>query len=155
MSFGKKLLLGVAGLALVAGFVAADCAHAAPTPTLFGDTGVCDPWYPTNCYAPLARVSAGAGQFGLSIASATAPTVPDGTTAILVVPVGTNNTTSQCLIWRDDGTDPSGTVGNGLATGQPMWYYIRKSTTLSAPNPSFKVIAATGATCTVNFNYYK
>lgn len=155
MSFGKKLLLGAAIGGLFAGYAAADAAHAAPIPALYGDSGVCDPWYPQNCYAPMGRVGVAPGQFGLSIASAVAPTVPDGATGVLVLPVGTNNTSGQCLLWEDDGASPTGTVGNGLAAGQYMWYYVKKSTTLSVINPNFQVIAATGATCTVNFTYYK
>lgn len=151
----SKILGAVALVALLAGYGTLDLALGAPAPTIYGDTGVCDPWYPQNCYAPLQRVPLAGGQFSLSIATATAPTVPDGATAVLVMPVGTNNTSGQCLLWRDDGTDPTASVGNPAAAGQPFWYHVKRSATLSTINPNFKVIAASGATCTVNFNYYQ
>lgn len=132
-------------------------ASAAPPPTLFGDVGVCDPWYVQSCAAPLGRLKpATAGdQFAVVIAAATAPTPPSDATGVLVLPVGVNNSTGQCLLWRDDGTAPTGTVGNAVGVGIPLWYYVKTSATSSTLNPNFKVIAATGATCTVNFIYFK
>lgn len=130
-------------------------AFAAPPSTLFGDVGVCDPWYPQNCSAPLGRLKAGGDQYGASTAAALAPTIPSGATGILVVPVGTNNTSGQCLMWRDDGTDPTGTVGNPIAAGQPMWYYVKTSATNSAPLSALRLITATGATCAANLIYLK
>lgn len=132
-------------------------AFAAPPPTLFGSVGVCDPWFPQSCSAPLGRIKpAVAGdQFGVSIAAATAPTAPSDATGVMVLPVGTNNSSGQCLLWRDDGTSPTTTVGNGVGAGVPLWYYVKTSATSSVLNPNFKVIAASGATCTVNFVYFK
>lgn len=147
------MLLGLA--MLMALFTLAS--HAAPAPTLFGDVGVCDPWYPQRCTAPLGRQKpAVAGdQFGVTISAATAPTTPSDATGVLVIPLGTNNTTGGCLLWRDDGTDPTSTVGNPVGAGVPMWYYVKSSAISSTLNAAFKVIAASGATCTVNFIYFK
>jgi hypothetical protein len=36
-----------------------------------------------------------------------------------------------------------------------MWYSVKTSPTLSAPNPAIKFITATGATCAANFSYFK
>lgn len=151
----KRILFGALLIGLASGFLAQDRAMSAPAPTLYGDGGVCDPWYPQNCLAPLGRVAVPGAQMGLAVASATAPTVPTGALAVLVLPVGTNNTSGQCLLWQDDGTAPTASVGNGLAAGQAMWYYIKASSTSSTINPNFKVIAASGASCTVNFSYYR
>lgn len=149
----QGLLVGLAVLALW--LLSTLHGYSAPPTTLSSDVGVCDPWYPQNCYAPLGRVQAGSNQYGVSIAAAVAPTIPDGALGVLVVPRGTNNSSGECLLWRDDGTNPTATVGNPVAQGQALWYYVKSSATSSAPNSSFKVIAASGATCTANFLYYK
>lgn len=150
---GKKLLGGaIIAVALLAG---ASSLRAAPPTTLSSDVGVCDPWFPQNCFAPLGRLRAGGDQYGLNIASATAPTMPSGTLGILVIPRGSNNTAGECLLWRDDATDPTGLVGNPVAAGQPFWYFVKTSSSNSTPNGDFKVIQADSATCTVNFLYFK
>lgn len=147
------MLLGLA--MLMALFTLAS--HAAPAPTLFGDVGVCDPWYPTSCSAPLGRLKPAipGDQFGVTISSAVAPTLPSDATGVMVLPVGTNNTTGACLLWRDDGIAPTSTVGNAVGAGIPLWYYVKKSAANSAINPNFQVIAASGASCTANFIYFK
>lgn len=86
-------------------------------------------------------------QTALSIASATAPTVPATATILVFQPQGTNNSSGQCLIYRDDGTNPTGTTGIGVGAGQTVTYFVASS--------PIKFIAATGATCTVTITYYK
>ena len=86
-------------------------------------------------------------QRGLSIAAATAPTIPATATYLLAQPQGTNNSSGVCLFWQDDGTDPTASAGQALSALQPLW---RKVT-----SDGIKFIAATSATCTVTISYYK
>ena len=151
--FWSGVLLLIAIFALLS-ILSAQPAAAQPG-VVSQDVGVCDPWFPKNCSAPLGRVSAGTNEFGVSIATSTAPTIPSGTLAILVMGVGTNNASGQCLMWRDDGTAPTGTVGNPLPANVPFWYFIKTSATSSLVNSALRLIAATGATCAANFSYYK
>lgn len=51
-----------------------------------------------------------------SLAAATAPTVPVGTTMMLVMVEG------QDVRWRDDGTAPTATVGMLVTVGQTLQY---------------------------------
>jgi hypothetical protein len=49
-----------------------------------------------------------------SLSSATALTVPTGATVAVIIPE------TQAIRWRDDGTNPTASVGMPLASGQPM-----------------------------------
>lgn len=51
-----------------------------------------------------------------SLSSATALTVPAGTKLVLVTPQ------TQAVRWRDDGTDPTASVGYPLAVGAELQY---------------------------------
>ena len=86
-------------------------------------------------------------QTALTISSATALTVPATATTALVQAQGTNNTSGVCLYWRDDGTNPTGSVGQQMAAGATMFYHVT-----SLP---IKMFAATGATCVATISYYK
>ena len=52
----------------------------------------------------------------------------------------------DALRWRDDGTDPTSSVGMELADGDSIWYY--------GDLESLKVIATTG-TGILNVSYYR
>lgn len=75
-----------------------------------------------------------------SLSSATALTVPAGTTMCLVIPQ------TQAVRWRDDGTDPSATVGQPLGVGSELVY-----TAGSLPRLKFIQQAASA---TINVTYY-
>jgi hypothetical protein len=75
-----------------------------------------------------------------SIDAATALTVPDGTSLALIIPA------AQAVRWRDDGVNPSATVGQPLAVGSELRY---DSVSISA----FRVIAQT-AGAILNVTYY-
>lgn len=62
-----------------------------------------------------------------SLAAATGLTIPEGTTTVVMT------AEAQAVRWRDDGTDPTASVGMPLAVGVPFEY---TATGLS----SFKVI---------------
>lgn len=100
---------------------------------------------------PVAAANSGVAvagtQVGLAISSATALTVPSGATVALIQAQGTNNTSGQCLFWRDDGTNPTTTAGQALANGASMYYAIQ--------GLPIKLIAASSATCTATISYYK
>jgi hypothetical protein len=51
-----------------------------------------------------------------SLSSAESLTVPKNARWALIIPE------TQAVRWRDDGTDPSATVGMPLAVGQPLQY---------------------------------
>ena len=51
-----------------------------------------------------------------SLSSATALTVPAGTSVAIIIPQ------TQAVRWRDDGTNPSSTVGYPLAVGSELYY---------------------------------
>ena len=51
-----------------------------------------------------------------SLGTATALTIPAGTRLILITP------TTQAVRWRDDGTNPTATVGYPLAVGAELLY---------------------------------
>lgn len=97
--------------------------------------------------APAAVAALAGTQTGLSIATATALTVPTGATIALIQAQGTNNTSGACLFWRDDGTNPTNSTGSQMAAGASMFYKVT-----SLP---IKLIAASGATCTATISYYK
>lgn len=86
-------------------------------------------------------------QTALSIATATAPTVPATATILVAQAQGTNNASAQCLFWRDDGTNPTGSAGQFLGAGSTLVYKVS-----STP---IKFIQATSATCTVTIAYYR
>lgn len=52
----------------------------------------------------------------VGLAAATALTVPKGSTLAIITPE------AQAVRWRDDGTDPSATVGYPLAVGSELRY---------------------------------
>lgn len=85
-------------------------------------------------------------QRGVSIATSTGMTIPTGATTAIVQAQGTNTAGGICLFWQDDGTAPTGTAGQALAANN--------SITVPAI-AAFKMIAATGATCTASISYYK
>ncbi len=96
----------------------------------------------------VAVVGALAGtQRGTSIASATALTIPMGATEALIQAQGSNNSAGVCLYWQDDGTNPTASAGQQMAAGASMYYKVS-----SLP---IKLIAATGATCTITVSYYE
>ena len=74
-----------------------------------------------------------------SLASAAALTVPANTTVALI------QAESQSIRWRDDGTDPTTSVGMVLAAGESLFF----TGTLSA----FKAIEIS-ASATLNISYY-
>ena len=75
-----------------------------------------------------------------SLSSATALTVPAGTALAIVIPQ------TQAVRWRDDGTNPSSTVGYPLAVGQELYYD-------SASIGALKFIEQT-ASAAINVCYY-
>lgn len=85
-------------------------------------------------------------QVGLTISSATAPTVPVGATVLLIQAQGSNNGTNECLFWRDDGTNPTGTTGQGIGALGSLYYQVK-----AVP---IMLIQATGASCTATISYY-
>lgn len=93
-----------------------------------------------------ALVPVAPSQTGLAISSATGMTIPTGATVALVQAQGTNGATGVCLLWRDDGSNPTAGSGQGLAANSSIW--IKTSS-------AFKMIAATGATCAAVISYYK
>ena len=95
-----------------------------------------DPW-----------VAVAGTQRALSIASATALTIPATATFAVIQAQGTNNTSGVCLYWQDDGTNPTNAAGQQMSAGQSLVYNV---STLP-----IKLIAASGATCTATISYYK
>lgn len=79
--------------------------------------------------------------------SAQGLTVPTGAKYADFFPEGAPGTNNKCLRYRDDGTNPTASVGSGLDPDQLLLGY---SGSLSA----IKFINATGATCTLTINYY-
>lgn len=92
---------------------------------------------------PASLASAGAGQFGLSVASTgavTALTVPPGATSAQITVSGAN------IRYRDDGTDPTTTVGMPVYQAS-SWFY-------SGPLSAIKFYAQSG-TATLDVLFYK
>ena len=75
-----------------------------------------------------------------SLSSATALTIPAGCALAIVIPQ------TQAVRWRDDGTNPTGSVGYPLAVGQELYYD-------SASLPALKFIEQT-ASAAINVCYY-
>jgi hypothetical protein len=75
-----------------------------------------------------------------SLASSTALTVPDGTCLALIQAQG------QDVRWRDDGTDPTATVGMLLSAGESMEYDVADVAVVE-----FIQVAATAI---LNVSYY-
>lgn len=93
-------------------------------------------------------VTAVAGtQVGLSIATATALTVPAGAMLAIINAQGANNPSGICLYWRDDGTNPTNSAGQALSALATLNYKV-------AALP-IKLIAASGATCTATISYFQ
>lgn len=86
-------------------------------------------------------------QRALSIATATALTIPSTATVALIQAQGTNNSSGVCLYWQDDGTNPTDAAGQQLAAQGSVYYAVT-----SLP---IKLIAANGASCTATISYYK
>ena len=74
-----------------------------------------------------------------SISATTALTVPGGSTVAMI------QAEAQAVRWRDDGTNPTASVGMNLAAGQTMWY--------TGPLASIKFIQVTSGAI-VNVSYY-
>ena len=87
---------------------------------------------------PAALTSKGYQQL-TSLSAATALTVPSGATVALI------QAESQSIRWRDDGTNPTPTVGMVLAAGESVFF----TGSLSA----FKAIEIT-ASAKLNISYY-
>jgi len=75
-----------------------------------------------------------------SLSSATGLTVPDGTSLVLA------QAETQSVRWRDDGTNPSATVGMIIAAGDVLSY--------TGDAKSLKFIE-TAASAKLNVSYYK
>lgn len=75
-----------------------------------------------------------------SLSSATGLTIPAGTSKIIVTP------TTQAVRWRDDGTNPTSTVGYPLAAGSELVY-------TAAQKGSLKFIEQ-AASAVLNICYY-
>lgn len=75
-----------------------------------------------------------------SLAAATGLTIPDGTSLIIIQPQ------TQAVRWRDDGTDPTATVGYPLAVGSELRY-------TSASFPRLRFIEQ-AASATLNVVFY-
>jgi hypothetical protein len=102
----------------------------------------------TSVPVSAAPISAIAGtQENISIATATALTVPMGATLAIIQAQGTNNSSGVCLYWRDDGTNPTNAAGQALSAFATLSYKVS-----SLP---IKLIAASGATCTATISYYQ
>lgn len=85
-------------------------------------------------------------QVNVTISAATGLTVPVGATYALIQAQGSNNTNGVCLFWRDDGTNPTNAAGQALAANQTLPYTVT--------GMPIKLIAASGATCTMSVSYY-
>lgn len=96
---------------------------------------------------PFAPTIVAGTQRGVSMAAATALTIPATATMALISVAGTNNNGDVCAYWQDDGTNPTGSAGNPLAAGAYLPY--------NGSGLPIKLIQATGATCTFNAAYYK
>lgn len=84
--------------------------------------------------------SAGAGQYGVGLTSATSLTVPTGATiAQICVAGGTAN-------YRDDGTAPTASVGIPWGAGCAAY---------GGPLATVQFINQTGSTATLSVSYYK
>lgn len=97
--------------------------------------------------APYTPTAVAGTQRGVSMVTATALTIPATSTTALISVGGTNNASGICAYWQDDGTSPTGSAGNPLASGAYLPY--------NATGLPIKLIQATGATCTFNAAYYK
>lgn len=75
-----------------------------------------------------------------SLAAATALTVPAGTSFALI------NAETQDVRWRDDGTDPSATVGMLIAAGSTLQY--------EAADLAIIKFIQTAASAKLNISYY-
>jgi len=74
-----------------------------------------------------------------SLSAATALTVPTGATMALIVPE------TQAVRWRDDGTDPTASVGMPVAVGESLNY--------DGDLKRIRFIQQT-ASATINVSYY-
>ncbi len=135
--------LMVAALALSPLSVFAQSSATPVVPGSLSQTGC--PTGVTTCFAPVLTAIAGT-QTNVSMASATALTVPANAQLAVITVVGTNNTSGICAYWRDDGTSPTGTTGQPLASLTGVTYFVK--------NLPIKLIQATGASCTFSVAYY-
>ena len=101
----------------------------------------------TACFVPSSPSTALAGtQTAVSLAAATALTVPTGATLAIITVEGTNNAGGICARWRDDGTDPDATTGMTLVAGADFLY--------TGDFSAIKFIE-TAASAKLNVSYYK
>lgn len=94
---------------------------------------------PANAQAIIGLRSLGYAQMTSLAAATPLPSVPSGTEEAFIVCTG------QTVYWRDDGTDPTATVGMPLVANQPFPY--------TGPIPRIKLIQST-ATAVCNITYY-
>lgn len=142
----KKLLSGLFALSLLFPIGAVAQTAAQVTPGYMTTIGC--PGGLTACFVPNNPATSKVGQqTSVSLASATALTVPTGATLAVITVEGTNNGSGVCARWRDDGTAPTASAGNPLASLAVMSYQVT-----SLP---IKLISATGATCSMDVSYYR
>lgn len=95
---------------------------------------------PSPCFIPSALVFPLGYQQITSLSSSTALTLPTGASMAVVI------AESQTVRWRDDGTNPTASVGMPLTVNSPMVY--------TGPLASLKFIQTT-ASATLNIAYYR
>ena len=86
-------------------------------------------------------------QKNVTMTGATALTIPIGATTALISVSGTNNGSGICAYWEDDGTNPTTSAGQPLASLGFIYFHVN-----SLP---IKLIQASGASCTFNANFYR
>lgn len=102
----------------------------------------------TACFIPSSPSTSKVGQqTSVSLAAATALTVPTGATLAVITVEGTNNGAGVCARWRDDGTAPTASAGNPLGSLAILSYQVT--------NLPIQLIQATGATCSMDVSYYR
>ena len=138
------LALTLALAVAIAGPAMAQTAATPVVPGYFSSNG-CPPSV-TTCFVPTQAPIAGT-QTSVSMATAQALTVPAKATLAIITVSGTNNTSGVCAFWQDDGTAPTGTTGQPLASLGGLTYFVKSLAT-------FKIIQATGASCTFTASYY-
>lgn len=108
------------------------CALLLASPVLMGASGqaVIDGWLEPAGYTQIADVS---GAVGLG-------TVPAGTRLTLI------QAEAQAVRWRDDGVEPTASVGMLLSAGQTLVYN---------GNPTAIKVIETTATAAVNVTFYR
>ncbi len=136
-------LLLLAAIVLAPGAVDAQ-STAAPTQPGYLSTSGCPTGF-NSCFKPALSAIAGT-QTNVTISGATALTIPTNAIYAVISVIGTNNSSGVCAYWQDDGTAPTGSTGQPLASLGSLVYFVK-----SLP---IKLIAATGASCTFTASYY-